>query len=375
MEFDLRIRWLAILFGALFICAVLSACVGTTPEPTAPRAPEPSAIPTPTPAPQPTPTPTTTPTATPTPTAAPSPTPTEAPTPGLAATAVATPTPAPTPVPTATPVPTPTPTLTPEERLAEERLLNTPAPARALLYANWDLAHAANELHVPYTIHNDVELRGRNGIFLMGCPGSRINDAGFYFGFQTEVSKPNLGGLGKGTIYSRWYLGNEPAEVRLADVQVPTNGWTESGDYEGNFVSVRTTYSWTEGRYILQMRGGEVDEHGRWFEFWVVDEAGEETWAGSLRFPLVAGEARIAPYCATSIELYGSPIRPSSVPYWRVTSEAPVGDGVQGKLRRTCYPLDVESLRNARITAGESGRAVQFEIGLPFVVHNLEDSC
>ena len=287
-------------------------------------------------------------------------------------TATPTPTPTATSVPTATPTPTQTATPT---RTAEERLLDTPAPARALLYANWVMSHPANELQVPYTIHSDVDLRGRNGIFLMACPGSRINDAGLYFGFQTEVSKPGVGGLGKGTIYSRWYQRNEPAEVRLDDVRVPPSGWTESGDYEGNFVSVRTSYPWTEGRYILQVRGAEVDEHGRWFEFWVVDEAEEETWAGSLRFPLVTGEARVAPYCATSIELYGAPIRPSSVPYWKVTSGAPLGDGVQGKLRRTCYPRDVENLRNARITEDDSGTAVQFEVGLPFIAHNLEDPC
>ena len=278
----------------------------------------------------------------------------------------------PTPAPTATPTPVPTATPTPT---AEERQLDTPAPARALLYANWVMTHPADELHVPYTIHNDVELRGSNGIFLMGCPGSRVNDAGFYFGFQTEVSKPSVGGLGKGTIFSRWYQGNESTEVRLADVRVPPNGWTESGDYEGNFVSVRTTYSWTEGRYVLQIRGAESDEDGRWFEFWIVDEAGGESWAGSLRFPLVEGQARIAPYCATTIELYGSPIRPSSVPYWRVTSEAPLADGVQGKLWRTCYPRDVETLRNVMITDDESGTAVGFEIGLPYIAHNLEHPC
>ena len=151
-------------------------------------------------------------------------------------------------------------------------------------------------------------------------------------------------------------------------------GWTESGDYEGNFVSVRNAYDWSDGSYSMQIRGAEMEGAGRWFKYWVVDEEGIGTWVGSLRFPLVNGVAKIAYYCGTSIEVYGRPSKPSDIPYWRVTVDQPTWDGASGTLTKTCYPANVENFRNALVIQRDDG-SVEFEVGLKRLAHNLENPC
>ena len=301
---------------------------------------------------------------------------TPAPTSTLSPTATPSPAQDPTPTPTPTPVPTPTPSPTPTAT-AEERLLNTPGPSpRAMLYGFWSIGDPPSDrLEVTVTLHNDIEMRGNGrGLYLIGCTPARISNTRFYFGLQTDVHHPTLGSRGKGAIFSRWYEQNEPAEVRLADTRIPKGGWTESGDYEGNFVSVRNAYDWSDGSYSMQIRGAEMEGAGRWFEYWVVDEEGNDTWIGSLRFPLVDGIAQIVNYCGITIEVYGRPSRPSDIPYWKVTVDPPTWDGTSGMLTRTCYPTDVENFRNALVIQRDDG-SVEFEVGLKRLAHNLENPC
>ena len=173
-----------------------------------------------------------------------------------------------------------------------------PSP-RAMLFAEWHWDNRArfHSLTVPYIIENDIEMIGQNGLYLMGCTAISVGQTGFYFGLQTDIQRIGWGKVGKGAIFSRWYYNNEPREVRLADTRIPEGGWTESGDYEGNFVSVRGLYDWEAGRYDLRVKGAESDNAGRWFEFWVNDD-----WIGSLRFPLDdSGKATIRPWCSSTI--------------------------------------------------------------------------
>ena len=225
-----------------------------------------------------------------------------------------------------------------------------------------------DKLELPVIIHNSIDFRGRNGLYLIGCSGVYVNGQGLYFGLQTEVSKPGEGGQGHGAIFSRWYQTPTAWPVRELDVKLPGDGWVESGDYEGDFVSVRGRYPWAEGAYTMQIIGAETDGGGRWFEFWIVDGGGE-TWIGSLRFPVDRnGEAKMEAYCATAIEAYGSPLAPSAIPYWRVTVEPPLGDGISATLWDSDYPPDVGHLRNALITL--VGTSVQFEVGLDYLAHD-----
>ena len=280
------------------------------------------------------------PTPTPTPTATPMPTPTP------------TPTPSPAPAPTATPVPMPTPT-------AEERILNTinPSPI-AMVYADWfwDRSLSFDEIEVTVNIHNDIDYRGRNGLYLIACTAFAIGENGAYFGLQTDVNTGPRGGwrnIGKGAIFSVWDVPDD------SGVRGPAGSWVEAGDYEGDFLSVRNRYDWAEGQYTLRVAAEDTDDLGRWFGLYVND-----TWIGSLRF---ADGAKIKPFCATPIEVYGAPVRPSDIPYWQVSMGPPIADGLEAELWRTYYPDYVGHLRNALITV--DGDTVTFEIGLNYLAH------
>ena len=107
----------------------------------------------------------------------------------------------------------------------------------------------------------------------------------------------------------------------------------------------------------MRVSAEESDDVGRWFGYYV-----NNTWIGSLRF---SPGAQIWPVCATPIEVYGEPVKPSDIPYWKVSMEAPVADELSAQLLRTFYPDNVESLRNALISV-EDG-VVTFEVGLDYI--------
>ena len=249
------------------------------------------------------------------------------------------------------------------ETATSQRLKNTSGPvprAMAHAYWNWPKGYGSDELEVPVTIHNDIELRGDLGLYVIGCTGSSIAGNTFYFGLQTDVRVPGRGGQGKGAIFSRWN------ERDLSYSRVPADGWTESGGYEGQFISVRGQYEWGVGQYLLRVRAEETDEHGRWFGFHVENGSGSEQWIGSLRFPLKDGVAQIEWTCISAVEVYGlRRVMPTEIPYWRVTVDAPVGDHLPASLSDAYYPANVESLRNALISVGDQDAT--FEVGLDYI--------
>ena len=245
----------------------------------------------------------------------------------------------------------------------DEKLLSTLAPvprAMVLAFWYWPAAHGSDEIEVRVNLHNNVEMRGRNGLYLIGCTGSRIAGNTYYFGLQTDVQDLTRSSQGKGAIFSRW------GERDTSHARFPADGWVESGGYEGQFIGVRAPYEWSAGQYSLRLRAEETDEHGRWFGFYVADSSGSEKWIGSLRFPLVDGVAEIDRTCITALEVYGlKKVKPSAIPYWRVTVDAPTGDGVPAYLGDSHYPGNVENLRNALISVVRED--VTFEVGLDYI--------
>ena len=336
------------------------------PTPTATSAPQPTPTATQTPSSTVTPLPTVTPTPTstltllPTSTATPPPTstPTAPPTATVTATATETPTPVPTPTATATPTNTPTPTATPT---AEEIVLDTPVDMpRAMLFAMWNWTTPTDEIAVTVDIQNDIEYRGDHGLYFIACTPFAIGKTAAYFGLQTDVNTGPQGGwrnIGKGAIFSVWDVPSDEG------VRGPEGAWVESGEYEGNFLSIRRAYEWGEGRHTLRVSAEETDREGRWFGLYVND-----TWIGSLRIPLVDGDSKIQTYCGSTIEVYGGPpVKPSAIPYWSIVVTPPQADGQTADLTDTFYPENVESLRNTLITVEDAG--VRFEVGLGYLAH------
>ena len=219
---------------------------------------------------------------------------------------------------------------------------------------DWKPELSFDEISVTVDIHNDIEYSGANGLYLIGCTSFSIGEYDASFGLQTDVNTGPDGGwrnIGKGAIFSVW------AVPSLEGVRSSDAAWIESGDYRGNFISVRRSIQWGAGWYTMRVSAEETDEVGRWFGYYVND-----TWIGSLRF---ARDARIHVSCETSIEVYGADVKPSDIPYWKVSLAAPVADGVPAELLRTLYPDIAGGFKNALITV-EDG-LVTFEIGLDYI--------
>lgn len=204
-----------------------------------------------------------------------------------------------------------------QDRPELARTIPTP---QGMAYAWWHWAEGQASLAVDFTIHTNVaDWSDRNGLYLAPVQG-RIADTGFYFGLQTDVSRPGVGGIGKGAIFSRW------GTRALSHARLAPNGFAESAGHEGDFIGVRRPYDWSAGTYRARLARYDSDSHGDWFGLWITDTTrGRTTWIGALRFPRAGAPAMIAPSFASWVEVYGAPIRLLDIPAWHVSITAPLG--------------------------------------------------
>ena len=196
----------------------------------------------------------------------------------------------------------------------------------AYVWWNWnDNQGRFRELVVDLTIHNDLDsFLGDYGIYLILGQG-HISEEGYYFGIQTDVSDPRIGGSrGKGLVFSRWGTRD------LANGRVPEDGWTESSGHEGDFIDVRRNYDWAAGDYRLRLGPDGAETDGEWFSLWITEMASDTTtWIGALKFPYLDNRAVIAPPSYTTIEVYGiKRIRPIDIPELSISVKPPQGDGI-----------------------------------------------
>ena len=234
----------------------------------------------------------------------------------------------------------------------------------AYIWWEWDRRRTKGfeEVIVDFTIHNDVELRGQNGLYLMLVSGD-LSDVGFYFGIQTDVHSPERPyNRGKGLIFSRWEE-RDLSNARVAE----TDGWTQSSGHEGDFIGVRRSYEWGAGNYrarIAPDNSGPPENDGRWFGVWVTDlETNVTTWAGSLKFPLKDGRALIRPSVYSTVEIYGGTTRPIDIPKWHVSFKRPLGDGKVSIFGVTGYtPFDVP-VPNSDVRYDRQADEVHFRSG------------
>ena len=189
-----------------------------------------------------------------------------------------------------------------------------------------------------FTVHNDPgDFSDTHGLYLMvgfGVVGSA--ESKFYFGLQTDVYDPALRrGRGKGLIFSRW------GARSLGDAKLACEDecWAQESGHEGDFVGVRRAYAWDEGDYRMRMTADGEDADGAWYSVWFTDiDTGETLWVGSLRFPLVDGDAMLWASLYSTLEIYGVPtIRPIDIPEWYVSMEPPSGDGFDATEARLGY--------------------------------------
>ena len=222
--------------------------------------------------------------------------------------------------------------------------------------------HYHDSIEIDFTIHTNVpDWSDSNGLYLM-LAHSRIAGTGFYFGLQTDVYRPGVGGIGKGVIFSRW-------ETRdLSNARLASNGFAQSSGHEGDFIGVRRPYAWSAGTYRARLTRYDSDSQGDWFGLWITDTTRERTtWIGALRFPrLPAGPAQIPPHFTSIVEVYGRPIRPIHIPALHVSITAPLGDGDSTPIYADTiypnYPYDDE-IRNKEIRYQADENAVHMRVG------------
>ena len=246
-----------------------------------------------------------------------------------------------------------------EQRPDRADLCEPIQPPEHMTYIWWDWkpdqAHF-EELVTDFTVHNDVgDFSDKHGLYLM-VGHSNISDTLFYFGVQTDANR-----RGKAVIFSRWET-DDLANARWDE----TDGWHELGKHEGGFLGVRRTYDWGAGDYRIRIGPDGLDSDGEWFGLWITDlDTGDTTWVGSLKFPLLDGDAKIKPNSYSTLEIYGNePIRPIDIPQWYVSIKRPVGDNVPSVRGLPGYGLTADSaIRNSEVRYDSDEDIVHFQVG------------
>ena len=217
-----------------------------------------------------------------------------------------------------------------------------------------------SEFHMDFTIHNDPDLSGENGLYLMLC-SAYLADIGFYFGIQTKVFDPKKGYRGKGLIFSRW------DERNLANARIADGGWTQSSGHEGDFIGVRRSYDWGPGEYRVRFGPDDRQEGDGWFGVWISREpSGTPTWFGSLKFPRDRHGFRLtADKIYTTLEVYGgTPIRPIDIPEWHVSIKRPItSDGIKPIRFESQYSGFTGKVVNSNVRYDPTIDAIHFQAG------------
>ena len=225
---------------------------------------------------------------------------------------------------------------------------------KGLTYVWWRFGVAEFEdFQIDITIHNDVGTRP--GMYFQMYQG-QIGDVGFYFGLQTDVSKPESGGSGKGLIFSRWKTRD------LADTRPVSDGWTQSSGAEGDFVGIRRSYAWTNHKYRLRLTKVDEDTKGFWYGLFVLDyETRTEDYIGALRFPRQGRSAKIKDGGGTWTEVFSGVSQASDLLQWHVSIE---GCYVNNrKTRAIGANSDYSTVPNSDIYLDKKNQSIHFLIG------------
>ena len=225
-------------------------------------------------------------------------------------------------------------------------------------YIWWNFGREGfKELNIKFTIHDD--LLTKDGIYLQMYQGE-INGVGFYFGLQTRVGKSEEGLTGKGLVFSRWGTRD------LSNAKPAQNGWTESAGYEGDFISIRKAYEWTNHKYSFRICFVESDNKGDWYGVWIEElENHSLDYLGSLRFPKVSANRGIKDGGATWTEIYYREKNDSALPNWHVSIDEIFGINFDDE---KYYPKSAtlicsEKFQNINIIYDESLQKIHFYMG------------
>jgi hypothetical protein len=231
---------------------------------------------------------------------------------------------------------------------APDLAMSYPLP-RGIQYVWWRFGFPSFfEIEHTICIHNDPGTSV--GLYFQMYQGE-IDDIGFYYGLQTNVS--GLGG--KGAIFSRWLSRD------LGDTRVASGGMAVSSGSEGDFVSVRAPFEWGVGCYTFHLLRRAEDGDSDWFDLSIRDEAGTTTDLGGLRFERRdrMTRATIEDGGGTWTEVYSGATVVADIPYWHV-DVAPLADGDLHPISATA---DYSELPNSDVWFEPGPRVVHLELG------------
>lgn len=179
----------------------------------------------------------------------------------------------------------------------------------------WDIGEAATKeqlqtLDLEFTIKGNIPDTANLYIAPTGGSGG-VQGQGFYGGLQTDSwmnrtwaqpREDQRRRIGRGAIFSTW------DDRSLESIATPADGYFDSSDHEGDFISVRHKLQWGEGRYTYRVqRLCESDDRGHkraWVGAFVINhQTGAVTWVGALR--LKGADLRLTRRLSAFVEIYG----------------------------------------------------------------------
>lgn len=228
-------------------------------------------------------------------------------------------------------------------------------PRGHMSYVRWQLAKP-QVTNIEFSVNIANDPGDKVGLYFSPY-NATIGGESFYFGIQNLLWKEGCAPQ-KGILFSRWGTRD------LRETRITPGGWNVSLGNEGDFVSVRTFFDWKAGRYKFKISPVDEDKQGVWYSFTVVDAAGHETSAGSLRFPKKQGHKPFIDGSGTAfMEFYCGADSPKEVPYWKVSVEKLSGDSGQVSLFQATseYPHPASYIPNVDVNA--QGSTINLLIG------------
>lgn len=225
-------------------------------------------------------------------------------------------------------------------------------------------------LSIDFEISEDIPSNCQ--LYIAPLGSGKLNNKRFYGGIQT-----NTGGfkdkyhiknnspktfIGRSIIFSRWKERSPDA------IEIANGGVCESGGYEGDFISVRNSYSWDKGKYKITLFNSHKEVNVNDTLHTLVGmkiysyQNNTNQIAGYLAFP--SNEITLSERLAIFVEIYGKQISLSETPKCKIEfSNIQINEINQvPKTITAYYPIKFPQWSNA---VWENEKII-VEIGKPF---------
>jgi Domain of unknown function (DUF3472) len=221
-----------------------------------------------------------------------------------------------------------------------------------------------NELSIDFRVNGNISQD--HDLYIAPLGLIKIGATPIYGGIQTNVSawkskseQTHLN-LGLGAIFSKWSSDNTP--ITLDHAKGSSDSYFEAAGYEGNFISVRKKYVWSNGYFTYSIRRASIqnEKNSIWYTAYIKNHTTNvETEVGSLKTDKAL--QKLSTDIASFVEVYGAPNNSSSaVPQVTVIFNEPKIDGKYsaGIKSKIYYPTNTTSGKPRYATAFAQDRSI-----------------